>query len=731
MTSGSDILLENSQFQLTLGADCTVKSLLHKPTCTECAAFEEDIPLFSVTQERPFHNEVKLAHMNKKTTFQANRVRQEGDKLIVGFEIIPYEAVVRVVSKEQYITFTLQEFLVDRSLYGILLLELPPVLSFRLLQLPVQHMENFGHWLNVSWNEKVAVNVLATSPYEMIDSEKNKHCRILTADAHRDIKLLGATAALIVTAKNSLMDAVAAIEEDFDLPRGVQSRREALTYASIYAGMQIRPSNIDEHIARAKQGGFRLFRIYISSLIHAGRGDCTDCDGYEGLGDYGDGGFRADFPNGIADLQLIVDKIKAAGMIPGFHFLHTFIGHESHYITPEVDPRVNLKRHFTLTKPLSETDTTVYVDRSTVGCPTDRNCKVLNFGGELIHYEDFSTQPPYRFTGCQRGYLNTTVKAHAAGLIGGILDVCEYGGISSYIDQNTDLQDEIAEALARLYDCGFEFVYYDGSEGTHAPYEFHVPNAQYRVYKKLGKAPIFCEGAAKAHFSWHMLSGGNAFDVFPTKIFKDMIDKHPAPEAEMMANDFTRINFGWWQAYADTQPDTFEYGSSRAMGWNCPTTLMGTLAEFNANPRMEDVFEVLRRWEDVRARNWLTPEQKELLKVPGQEYILLVNECGEYELTPYSLLADAAGGDAAVRVYVFSRCGKNYAVCWSPTGSAEILLPMQDPNLLYEQQLGGDQISMKQTADGWILKVEGRAYLSTALPMNTLTHALIHATVLP
>ena len=728
MEHSENIILENAGFRLTLGTDGLVKGLLHKQSGQECAAWEEDIALFSVTQERPFHNEIKLAHMNKKTTFQANRVRREGDQLIVGFEIVPYEAVVRIGITDQYITFTLQEFLVDRSEYGILLLELPPVLSFRLLQLPLKHMENFGPWLNVSWDERVAVNVLATSPYEMIDSDANKHCRILTAEARRDIKLLGATAALIVTGKDQLLDAVAAVEEDFDLPRGVQSRRDARTYASIYAGMQLKPDNIDEHISRAKQGGFRLFRVYISSLIGGRRGDCTDCD-YAHFGDYDDDAFRDEFANGIADLRVIVDKIKAAGMVPGFHFLHTFVGHNSHYFAPKVDPRVNIKRHFTLAKPLGKEETVVYVDRNTVGCPTDDKCRVLNFGGELIHYDGFTTQPPYCFTGCRRGYLSTEVRCHEAGLIGGILDVCEYGGNNSYINQNTDLQDEIAQALARLYDCGFEFVYYDGSEGVQPPYEFHVPNAQYRVYKKLGKAPIFCEGAAKAHFSWHMLSGANAFDVFPTDIFKAMIDKFPAPEAEMMAKDFTRVNFGWWQADADTQPDTFEYGNSRAMAWNSPITLVGTLPQFNANPRIDDVFEVLRRWEDVRAKNWLTPEQRELLKQPGQEYTLLINEQGDYELVPYFPLPDAAGENPSVRVYTFSRRGKNYAVCWSPTGKATLNLPLNSTDLLYEKELGGLRLPMEEAANGVFLPIEGRAYLSTALPLEQLTAALRAATV--
>jgi len=91
-----DIILENEQMRLVVGGDCLAKSLVHKPTGEECLAAGEEIALFSVTQERPFNNEVKLAHPNKRTTFQANRLRREGDRLIVGFEIIPYEVVIAV-----------------------------------------------------------------------------------------------------------------------------------------------------------------------------------------------------------------------------------------------------------------------------------------------------------------------------------------------------------------------------------------------------------------------------------------------------------------------------------------------------------------------------------------------------------------------------------------------------------------------------------------------------------
>jgi len=273
-------------------------------------------------------------------------------------------------------------------------------------------------------------------------------------------------------------------------------------------------------------------------------------------------------------------------------------------------------------------------------------------------------------------------------------------------------------------------MYFDGSEGTNAPYEFHVPNAQYRVYKKLGKAPIFCEGAAKAHFSWHMLSGGNAFDTFPAAIFKDMIDKWPVYEAPIMADDFTRVNFGWWDTFPDTQPDAFEYGESRALGWDCPITLLGAVEHITPCIRADDVFEVLRRWEDVRVNNLLTPEQKALLRQPGQEYTMLIDEQGAYALTPWKHLPGAAGDEQAVRVFTFCHGGKNWATLWSPRGTARLHLPLCAEDVHYEKEIGGEALPMEPSEGGVAMEVSGRAYLRTQLPMEALEQALLAAAVL-
>ena len=118
MEAYPSVLLENRHFRLTVGGDAIVESLVCKETGEELAAKGQNIALCSVTQNRPFHNEVKLAHPNKRTTYQANRIRMEGDRLIVGFEIIPYEAVVRFAVTDAYIAFSLDDFLVPYEIYG-------------------------------------------------------------------------------------------------------------------------------------------------------------------------------------------------------------------------------------------------------------------------------------------------------------------------------------------------------------------------------------------------------------------------------------------------------------------------------------------------------------------------------------------------------------------------------------------------------------------------------------
>ena len=119
------IIIENSYLRLEISDDCIATSLVCKQTGEECLEQGKNIPLFSLTEPRPYNNEIKLAYPNKRTTFNANRVRREGDDLIVGFELVTFEARVRVDIKDTYIDFTLVDFILKYEDFISLIVLIP------------------------------------------------------------------------------------------------------------------------------------------------------------------------------------------------------------------------------------------------------------------------------------------------------------------------------------------------------------------------------------------------------------------------------------------------------------------------------------------------------------------------------------------------------------------------------------------------------------------------------
>ena len=676
LPAAADVVFETARLRLVVGDDAKARSLVVKATGEECLAPDEGMPLFSVTQERPYNNEVKLTYPNVRTVYPANRLRRDGDRLTVGFEIAPYEAFVTVRERDEYLEFRLEDF--SKTGYGDLKMDAPPVAEFRVAQLPVRNRRNRGDWLNVVWDERAVLGVVGTACETFVGHEDRKGWRILSADLRPGYRLRGGSAAVVASgSERDFLDCLAALERDFGLPKGVESRRSDLINASIFWVSDLTPANVDEHVEWARRGGFRLMLIHYACLVKESGTWALD----------GNWDYRDEYPNGAADVRGMLDRIKAAGIVPGIHFLHTHVGLKSRYVTPVADPRLGLKRRFTLARPLAADDTELFVEENPADSPRFAAGRLLRFGGELISYEDYRTERPCRFTGIGRGAHGTKVTAHPRGEAGGVLDVSEYGApMSCYVDERNSLQDEIAEKIAAVYAAGFRFVYMDGSEGVSAPFAYNVPYAQYRVWQRLRPEPLFGEAAAKAHFDWHMLGGANAFDIFPPETFKEKIVEFPLAEAPMMRQDFTRVNFGWWGFWAPspagtskptigTQMDMWEFGTSRAAAWDCPMSIQMRMEAIRRHPRAGDIFETIRRWEDVRARKELTAAQKERLKSPRQEHHLYLGPDGKYELCEMEMLPTPAKAPN-LRGFVFERGGKRTIACWHVSGEGELALTL-------------------------------------------------------
>ena len=686
-SSADSITLENAEMRLAIGANGAAQSLLHKPSGQECLRQEAGVPAFSMSLRRRIGVNYPV---EARRHLPARSIRRERDRLVVGFEHVDEEVAIGLTIADAYIGFTVEK--AD-----------PDIADLSFLRLPARDRVHFGEWLNVMWDGEVGTCVLATGPTAHVKSRRRKGYHVLEARAESEVQMEGVGAALLTTQTEHLLDRVAQVEEDFDLPRGVESRRREDYLFSYYWGKGVTPENVDRHIAHAQNGGFRQFMMSYWSFSE----------------EPGHFSWLPAYPNGLDDLRAVVAKIKEAGLTPGLHLHYCKAGKQDPYVKDPPDHRLNLRRTFTLAEPLSKEATTITVEENPAGATLDKERRFLKIGDELVTYEDYTTCRPYQFRGCKRGRLGSQPAAQEVGFKMGVLDVDSWNRFVRF-DQRSSLQDDVAERLSEIYDeAGFMFVYYDGAEDVHPPYWFYVSEAQRRVHRKLEPRPLFAEGALAAHFNWHFMTRGNAFDLQgnrPEQV-KAATRNGPAAEAPRIAENFTVGNFGWLgydvpgEETVGTQPDMIEYSTSRAAAWDSPTSIWTDLEPLEEHPRTPDNLEVFRRWEEVRAKGWLTEEQKEALRDLDQEHTLLINEAGDFELVSYERISEVAGGNQALRAFVFERVGKTYVVYWHGSGQAQLEVPLDEAEVRLFEEVGREEVPVGEGEAGVVLPAAGRRYL--------------------
>ena len=114
----------------------------------------------------------------------------------------------------------------------------------------------------------------------------------------------------------------------------------------------------------------------------------------------------------------------------------------------------------------------------------------------------------------------------------------------------------------------------------------------------------------------------------------------------------------------------------------------------------------------MRAKKWLTAEQKEQLKSSTQEHHLYLNEKGEYELHGIETLPSPEKAKA-VRAFVFTRGGKRVLAYWHTSGSGRL------------------EIACGAGGARKTVPAEGIRYLETDLPVEAVKRAYAAAILLP
>ena len=766
----AQVVLETQNLRLEIAADGHVTSLAAKPVGTEYAWTNEPMPFASVYRggqmavgSQEAYAEFQPPVYRGGQCFPASAVSLAGDTLTIRFAQANVTATYRVTIHPHYLAFKLLSLAGD------------PIDRIDLVQLRVKRLPSLGPWINVAYDDRFGICLCAGNLKTAAGMTPHSDYVEMRAVATREVTLAGATAVLFgishgserpltpslspsggesarrvgegeprgfmpgsipdstrragdtvervpTQLKDSFLDTMEIVERDFQMPAGAKNRRAPVQQYS-YLWCSPTPQDVDRYIALAQRAGFRMLLFSYTAFT-------------QGAGHFR---FNKLFPGGIADLKSVTDRIRAAGLKVGIHIHYNKADRTDPYVVPVPDERLRKVRTFTLAAAVDEKTNSILVQQNPAGCTRAEGRRILQLGPELIAYHDYTVQPPYRFTGCERGHLKTSANAHRAGAPAGLLDVDDWIKFIRF-DQDADIQDEAARRLAEIVNGTgpYDLVYFDGAEDVHDPFWYHVANAQHRVYRLFDPPPPACEAAMSGHFSWHFMTRGNAYDVDGHHI-KNFCREISCRTAPIRAKDFTRINFGWiFRFHPDMGPDVLEYVLSRGAAWDCPVSLRLTLAEVAAHPRADDCFDVIKTWEDARLAGKLTEAQRAMLKTQtdrryvkvwdavfkpewtnvwskatfnDQEHHLFTNERGEYELVPAREVSEMAGG--LVKAYVFQRpeqANDTYVLLWARQGEMSLTLPVSSERLTVMRSFG-KSVTFEKGRNSAVVPVGSRRYL--------------------
>jgi len=671
VSQAADVVLENASCRLTLDSTGFARSLRDKASGEELLLPGARVPFATLTQDRPYDNEYKLMMPAKPWTHRSNRLERKGDELHVGFEDEFDTLVLKIAETPAYIGLSLVR--IDYAAPDFGEKRKTEIDALSVLRLPLRRKAHFGATLNVTWDDATAAALLSADVATRVEAETDLLADglLFWAGAEPRCGLTTLSAALVVSPKTSFLDAIDAFEADFGLPRGVRSRRRGDIATSCYYVPWFRPEDLDRHLAAAREGGFGLFMLDIMDVVKT-------------VGSYE---FTDAYPNGLADIAALGERVRAAGLRTALHGFSTKVHYRDPLATTNLDARLNAVCDFTFVQDTSADATNLLVEGNAGLLRHEARRRLLASGRELIDFTTAEkTERPgvVRLSGCTRGARGTSAAAHAKGERLRHLDVDDW---PIWIRANPDstLPVELADRIAAIWKAfGAVMFYFDGAEDVPPPYWHHVPRAQHVLYDRLDPKPLFCETALKSHFGWHVNSRGNAFDVFAPERIQAAMRACNLRCAAQDADDFTCVNFGWlnmrlpektppketdsWLFAHNVnlgigmQPDHFEYVFSKALAWNAPVTVQFTAETLAKHPRGHDNLTAIGRWEQAKRERRFSEAERRTLRDPDKRHFLLDfggarPEC--VECRPVTVNAERP-----LRAFSFVRNGQSGIVYW-------------------------------------------------------------------
>jgi hypothetical protein len=591
---------------LVVGDNGTILSLLEKGSGRELLA--EPHPVLAVEQA-------------SGRRMQARRLRHEDGLLVADFPRGAGSAAIRIEAKDHYFAVTAAA------------IEVPDAERFTFFQISPAPNQYLGNMAGLASDD--ASGVCLRSLALEVDTSFHSPAPRFRASTTAEHGLVGHRVGLAAGPREQLIPMLRAMAELEPVPKsrcggpwamGAEETRGSYLFADLAA------KDTDAWIELARRGGFTNIHLHgwWNSLGH-----------YEPRAAY--------FPKGLGDMKATAERIRAAGLKPGIHTLTACISTNDPWVTPVPSPDLIASNCYTLAKPLSADDKTIYVQEQPgpnhdVIWSYSGNGNALRIGSELIRYSAISRQPPFAFLECERGAFKTQAAGHAEGTA---VDYLQQRYLAFYPEPKSPLAAELADCIARVYnECGMEMIYFDGSEGMRS--RFGIDTMRWMIFQRLhgGVTEASCWG----HNSWWIHSRLGAWD-HPVWAVKQFHDEHIRLAAGFRQSDLLEPQLGWWAPRGPSStarghfPDEMEYFAAKNLAIDGPMSIQGvSVASRPWNARMEEQFTILGWYERLRLARYFDEPTLQRLGEPGRDFRLRLNAVGQWQLTPIHLAKHRVSG---------------------------------------------------------------------------------------
>ena len=446
------------------------------------------------------------------------------------------------------------------------------------------------------------------------------------APAYNDGGLTGSSIAIFGCPTDSTLDVIGQIEIGEGLPHpmidGVWAKKSRAINSS-YLIMDFSENNIDEVIAITQKTGFNY-------LYH---GDPFETWGHYDLK-------KHFFPSGMNGLKYCVDKAMQKGIRIGTHTLTNFINTNDAYVNPIPDKRLAVVGTSKITSTLDSAQSDIEIESPDYFNQFQNNSlRSVMIDDEIIRYGSVTEQAPWMLKDCQRGAFGTHAAFHVKG-----------SSISKLFDHgykvflgNASLNKEIAENIADLFNkTGIRMLDFDGLEGAGSTGMGNYAEALFakawldRLNDDI-KSHYLLGASRPGHYFWHIYSRMNWGEPWYAGFRESQTEYRMANQKYFKRNLMPGM-LGWFKMTSSTSIEDAEWLMARSAGYNAGFAFVTDLKSIHTNGNAEEIFLVLKLWEQARLKNLFSKEQEIIMQDVSTEFHL--EKENDHELNLYRIYSN-------------------------------------------------------------------------------------------